>query len=110
MYKRKVQQMQEAIQKETTKMQTQERRRKCEMEGVQSDLQNMKRKVEFYQKYISKLKQLVEEDANRTEDMEDIYNQIKEEASEMEQSPQQPSASEQLLSNQQIEPYQANSM
>ena len=51
--------MQEAIQRETTKMQTQERRRKCEME----------------------------EDANRTEDMEDIYNQIKEEASEMEQSP-----------------------
>jgi hypothetical protein len=36
------------------------------MEGVSSDLQNMKRKVEFYQKYISKLKQLVEEDANRT--------------------------------------------
>jgi hypothetical protein len=37
--------------------------------------------------------------------MEEIYNNINEEASEMEQSPQQPSGSEQLMSNQQIEPY-----
>lgn len=49
----------------------------------------MKRKVDFYQKYITKLKQLVDDDHNqdRTDDMEDMYNQIKEEASDMEQSP-----------------------
>lgn len=33
-----------------------------ELEGFAADLQNMKRKIEFYQKYISKLKALVEED------------------------------------------------
>ena len=46
----------------------------------------MKRKVDFYQKYIMKLKMLVEEDQNdgKRDDMEDMYNQIKEEASEME--------------------------
>jgi DNA-binding transcriptional regulator GbsR (MarR family) len=46
----------------------------------------MKRKVDFYQKYIMKLKMLVEEDQQdgTRDDMEDMYNQIKEEASEME--------------------------
>ncbi len=44
----------------------------------------MKRNVEFYQKYINKLKQLVNED--RPQD--DLYSQIKEEASDMEASPE----------------------
>jgi hypothetical protein len=46
----------------------------------------MKRKVDFYQKYIMKLKQLVEDDQQEggIDDMEDMYNQIKEEASDME--------------------------
>ena len=39
-----------------------ERRRKLELEGYGADLQNMRRKIEFYHKYISKLKTLVEED------------------------------------------------
>ena len=45
-----------------SKTSMQEHRRKCELEGYGSDLQNMTRKVEFYQKYITKLKQLVNED------------------------------------------------
>jgi hypothetical protein len=53
-----------------------ERRRKCEIEGISSDLSNMKKKVEFYQKYILKLKQLVNEDTggNTADDMEGVYS------------------------------------
>lgn len=70
--------MKEQIEREGKKTEAHDRRRKCEIEGIASDLSNMKRKVEFYQKYISKLKQLVHEDSNqggdRSEQMEDIYN------------------------------------
>jgi hypothetical protein len=58
-----------------------------------------------------KLKQLVEEDQHQDgmNDMEDMYNQIKEEASEMEQSPDGHSRPpESLHSQQMIEPYQAS--
>ena len=54
--------MQDRLGKETKKMQIAERRRKLELEGYSSDLQAMKKKVSFYQKYIMKLKRLVEED------------------------------------------------
>ena len=54
--------MSNQIETETKKSQAHERRRKCEIEGVSSDLSNMKRKVDFYKKYIMKLKQLVVED------------------------------------------------
>lgn len=77
MYKRKVVEMKDQIQRETAKTEAHDRRRRCEIEGISSDLSNMKRKVEFYQKYIAKLKQLVHEDSNaggRSEEMDDIYN------------------------------------
>ena len=54
--------MRERLEKETTKVDRVEERRKLELEGYSADLQNMKRKIEFYQKYITKLKALVEED------------------------------------------------
>ena len=57
-----MQDMNERLTKETKKMQTAERRRKLEIEGYSSDLLAMKKKVTFYQKYIMKLKKLVEED------------------------------------------------
>jgi len=43
-------------------MEINERRRKHELEGYGSDLQNMRKKIIFYQKYISKLRKLVQED------------------------------------------------
>ncbi|CDW87267.1 UNKNOWN [Stylonychia lemnae] len=61
-YKRKMADMQERLEKETKKMEVNERRRKHELEGYGSDLQNMKKKIAFYQKYINKLRKLVEED------------------------------------------------
>ena len=68
----------------------------------------MKRKVDFYQKYIGKLKQLVNEE-NKAGDnesvVEDMYNQIKEEASEMEQSPEHHRDDSNAASHH-IEPYQ----
>lgn len=88
-FKNKVAEMRDQIAREETKTSVLVRRRACEQSGVASDLQNMKRKVEFYQKYINKLKQLVIEEASQ-QSMDDVYNQIKEEASEMEQSPEQP--------------------
>lgn len=64
----------------------------------------MRRKVEFYQKYIGKLKDLVKEDESPSHDMSDMYQQIKEEASEMEQSPEQRQriAQESYLTQQQM--------
>jgi hypothetical protein len=43
-------------------MEIAERRRKLELEGYGADLQAMKKKIGFYQKYILKLKKLIEED------------------------------------------------
>lgn len=54
--------MTEKLEKETKKMENAERRRKLELEGYSSDLQSMKKKIMFYQKYIAKLKKLVDED------------------------------------------------
>jgi hypothetical protein len=54
--------MQGLLEKESSKTSNQERRRKCELEGYGADLQNMEKKVEFYQKYIYKLRSLVAED------------------------------------------------
>ena len=54
--------MTERLKLDTAKVDKQESRRKLELEGYSADLQNMNRKIEFYQKYITKLKTLVEED------------------------------------------------
>lgn len=75
--------MTERLTTETTKVERNEERRKLELEGYSADLQNMKRKIEFYQKYITKLKALVEEDrgvadlftnlrAESTDEMDDL--------------------------------------
>jgi hypothetical protein len=72
-YNRKVEDMRATIARESRKTDGLERRRKLEMEGVTSDLQNMRRKVEFYQKYIGKLKDLVKEDEGPSQDMSDMY-------------------------------------
>lgn len=62
--------MQERLTKETKKMEVNERRRKHELEGYGADLQNMKKKIGFYHKYITKLRKLVEEDQVATEDID----------------------------------------
>ena len=54
--------MTERLEADTKKVNQLESRRKLELEGFSADLQNMNRKIEFYQKYITKLKALVEED------------------------------------------------
>jgi hypothetical protein len=54
--------MQDRLHKETKKLETLERRRKLELEGYGSDLYAMRKKIGFYQKYITKLRKLVEED------------------------------------------------
>lgn len=54
--------MNEKLEKETKKLNTAEQRRKLELEGYSSDLSAMKKKIAFYEKYISKLKKLVDED------------------------------------------------
>lgn len=61
-YKRKTADMSERLEQLTTKADRAEKRRKLELEGFGADLENMTRKIEFYQKYITKLKSLVEED------------------------------------------------
>lgn len=40
--------MKEQIDREQKKTDVLDRRRKCEIEGISSDLSNMKRKVDFY--------------------------------------------------------------
>ena len=54
--------MKERLAADSVKTDRAEERRRLELEGHAADLQNMKRKIEFYQKYITKLKALVEED------------------------------------------------
>ena len=72
-YKRKTTEMSERLTHETTKVERNEQRRKLELEGYSADLQNMKRKIEFYQKYITKLKALVEEDRG----VADLFGQMR---------------------------------
>ena len=72
-YKRKTTEMKERLTGETTKVERNEQRRKLELEGYSADLQNMKRKIEFYQKYITKLKALVEEDRG----VADLFGQMR---------------------------------
>lgn len=61
-YKRKTTEMKERLKVETNKVDRNEQRCRLELEGFASDLASMKRKIEFYHKYIFKLKNLVEED------------------------------------------------
>ncbi len=71
--------MRERLDKETTKVDRVEQRRKLELEGYSADLQNMKRKIEFYQKYITKLKALVEEDRG----VADLFTNLRREETDM---------------------------
>ena len=71
--------MNERLVKESKKMGGQEERRKLELEGYGSDLQQMKKKIGFYQKYINKLRRLVDEE--RIND-EDAMDELSEEAEE----------------------------
>ena len=71
--------MQERLTTETTKVERNEQRRKLELEGYAADLQNMKRKIEFYQKYITKLKALVEEDRG----VADLFTNLRAEDTDM---------------------------
>lgn len=75
-YKRKMADMNDRLGKEAKKMGGQEERRKLELEGYSSDLQQMKKKIGFYQKYISKLRKLVEEERIDDEDaMDELSNE-----------------------------------
>ena len=65
--------MKERLEKETTKADNLDQRRKLELEGFSADLQNMQRKINFYHKYISKLKALVEEDRG----VADLFGKIR---------------------------------
>lgn len=78
-YKRKTAEMKERLTSETTKVDRNEQRRRLELEGYAADLQNMKRKIEFYQKYIIKLKALVEEDRG----VADLFTNLRREQSEL---------------------------
>lgn len=77
--------MNERLVAETKKMQTAERRRKLEIEGYYSDLVAMKKKVTFYQKYIMKLKKLVEEDQSQLANVIDEEDQEEDMEGEVEE-------------------------
>ena len=78
-HRRKTEEMRGRLSVETTKVDRLEARRKLELEGYASDLQNMKRKIDFYQKYITKLKALVEEDRG----VADLFTNLRASNSEM---------------------------
>ena len=54
--------MKEKLAKETKKMEVAERRRKLELEGYNADLSAMKKKIQFFQKYIAKMRKAVDEE------------------------------------------------
>ena len=78
-YKRKTAEMKERLENETKKVDRTDERRKLELEGHAADLQNMKRKIQFYQKYITKLKALVEEDRG----VADLFTNLRREDTDM---------------------------
>ena len=51
------------------------------MEGYSADLQNMQRKIDFYHKYIGKLRTLVEEDS----EFADRFKELRESQDEQNQ-------------------------
>lgn len=84
-YQRKMGDMQERLHKETKKLDVTERRRKHQLEGYGADLQAMRKKVSFYQKYIGKLRKLVQEDQSAQGlDFSDEEEPIQEEMDEEE--------------------------
>ena len=54
--------MNEKFTKDETKLENTSVKRKLELEGFQSDLQNLEKRMSFYQNYIGKLKKLVDRD------------------------------------------------
>ena len=54
--------MEERATKEKDKLESHTVKRKLELEGFTSDLQNLKKRMIFYQNYIGKLKKLVDRD------------------------------------------------
>ena len=101
-YKRKTTEMKERLATETAKVDRSEQRRKLELEGYAADLQNMKRKIEFYQKYIIKLKALVEEDRG----VADLFTNLRREHSEMDDDLQDVNDEDYRVEN--IESHQIN--
>ena len=62
-YKRKMESLNETLAKEETSLQSKAGKRKLDLEGYSSDLQNLQKRMVFYQNYIGKLKKLVDKDA-----------------------------------------------
>ena len=54
--------MQEKLEKDSTKFDQLQGKRKLDLEGFSSDLQNLEKRMIFYQNYIGKLKKLVDRD------------------------------------------------
>ena len=71
--------MSERLEADTQKADRLDQRRKLELEGYSADLQNMKRKIDFYHKYITRLKALVEEDRG----VADLFGKIRSNDTEM---------------------------
>lgn len=61
-YKRKMETLSEKLEKDEYKLSSITGKRKLELEGFHSDLQNLEKRMVFYQNYIGKLKKLVDKD------------------------------------------------
>ena len=61
-YKRKMENLTEKLEKDEYKLGNITSKRKLELEGFHSDLQNLEKRMAFYQTYIGKLKKLVDKD------------------------------------------------
>ena len=54
--------MDEKLEKDEKRLESTSVKRKLELEGYHSDLQNLEKRMTFYQNYIGKLKKLVDRD------------------------------------------------
>ena len=61
-YKKKMETLKEKLDKDEYKLSSISGKRKLELEGFHSDLQNLEKRMVFYQNYIGKLKKLVDKD------------------------------------------------
>lgn len=67
-YKKKLELLKDKQGKERLKLDQKSSKRTLDLEGFQSDLQNLEKRIVFYQNYIGKLKKLVDRDARKFEE------------------------------------------
>ena len=75
-YKKKMDVFTEKQNEQNTKLDKFSEKRRLDLEGFHSDLQNLEKRMTFYQNYIGKLKKLVDRDQQHVNQGNDLYEDV----------------------------------